>query len=116
MSQEMGGRNQLWRSAHFSQMTVSFRVHSTLVNGEAECQPEPEAELLYTSGRKQNWGIEWTSVEARFSKHVVPTLIVSVGTNELCSAETKSLHTLPFFPPPFVSFSIYFTEKYQEIT
>lgn len=39
MGQEMGGRNQLWRSAHFSQLTVSFRVHSTLVNGEAECQP-----------------------------------------------------------------------------
>lgn len=39
MSQEMGGKNRLWRSALFSQLTVSFKAHSTLVNGEAECQP-----------------------------------------------------------------------------
>lgn len=34
MSQEMGGKNRLWRSALFSQLTVSFKARSTLVNGK----------------------------------------------------------------------------------
>lgn len=68
------------------------------------------------SGQKQNWGREWTSVQAGLSKGLVPTLIVSVGTNDACSVETEPLHKL--FPPThflYLSLSLYFTEKYQKM-
>lgn len=64
-------------------------------------QPSPGAELLYTSGQKQNWGRERTSVQAGLSKGLVPTLIVSVGTNEACSVETEPVHKLCFLLPTF---------------
>lgn len=61
----------------------------------------PEAELLYRSGQKQNWGREWTSVQAGLSKSLVPTLMVSVGTDSVCSVETELLYKLCFLLPTF---------------
>ena len=65
--------------------------------GKLNTRLSPEAELLDTSRQKQNWGREWTSVQAGLSKGLVPTLMVSVGTNSVCSVETELLHKL--FPP-----------------
>lgn len=107
-SQEMGME---WK--------LTWKKHTLLPAGRA-FQPSPHV------GERESWrpchsqrlsyytrlGKSKIGAENGLSKGLVPTPIVSVGTNNVCSVETEPLHKLCFLLPTSpVSLFLYFTEQ-----